>query len=498
MYQSRVARFVLQVLNRPLVEAASVQPGGPQTVGEFDGFRQVSGGAGSGGFHPDRHLTPLEFDQQLKLADYLARQNALARRIVHIKGEVVVGGGVKVTLGNEASDKANELLEDFWKSNNMNQRVVRMAKGLSRHGERIYPVAVDARGNVRLGFVHSGDVDYIAFAPASDEPEAVVLQGTSDPATRTFLVIRKRTESDIGPENPRKLQPDQYDGDLFYFTANRDEGEPRGTSDLLALADWLDAIDDMPYIGLDRARQLLKTFYDVKLEGMDEASILEWLKTATPPANGSIRAHNERVTWEIRAPELAASEIGSLYSTIKELVAAGAGLPMTWLATGENANKASAGEMTLPTMRMLTERRKLCIDAIQTIVHFVLDEGVRANRITLAERDACDVQVTASELEDSKVSKLASAVQQVTTALALMVDAGWISENVARRVVQLMLGQLGVEYDPETDAADVEAEKADREAKEAKAAEEAVAKLRLMREPNDKAKDDADAAPAEE
>ena len=71
--------------------------------------------------------------------------------------------------------------------------------------------------------------------------------------------------------------------------------------------------------------------------------------------------------------------------------------------------------------------------------------------------------------QDSKLGLLGSAVQQVSNSVALLVEEELVSTRVAKRVVGVLLDNMGVEYDPDEDQALLDDEKEDREKKAAEA-----------------------------
>jgi hypothetical protein len=462
----------------------------PTYDADMDGFRSLAGRG-----DPHRDLLPLEHDEHLRMADYLATRNPMGRRMVGIFRDMTLGDNVAYDLGEEATDAARDWVGQFWTDNDMAARVTRWAEGISRHGERVVPASKDPAGRVRLGFVHPSDVAGVRYGHHTDSPERVKLKDTATEPGEELDVVRLYREED--DDLPEGVEPGTWAGDAFYWYVNRSEGQRRGMSDLLAFADWLDALDELVFVGMDRAKTSLHVFFDVELQGMDEAGILSWLANATPPKPGTIRAHNELVKWELKAPQLASAEIHQLHRDIKEHILGNAGFPLHWFGTGEGANRASAAEMTMPTLRMLRSRRAYLVDCLKGLLEFVLDCGVRAGGLQRADRESVTVTVSIPELEDSKLGSLSSAVQQVTQAVAIAVESGWIPATVAQRVLQALLSEIGVEYDPEEVAQELERQQQEQREREEAATEAAQERARAMLQGRQNGNSPTPAPPAE-
>ncbi len=440
---------------------------------DMEGFRRL-GGRGD----PNRDLQPLEHEQMLLMADYLATRNPMGRRMVGIYRDTTLSDDVEYSLGDEATNEVKDWVKEFWDDNDMENRTGRWSEGVSRHGERIIPASADDAGRVRLGFVHPMDVDTVFYGAMDDLPRIVKLKDSPEKEGEKLPVVRKYQEMD--KERPPSLPPGHYEGEVFYWYVNRSEGQGRGLSDLLAFGDWLDALDELLFVGMDRAKTSLHVFFDVTLEGMDETDILTWLATAQVPKPGTLRAHNELVTWELKSPDLASAEIHQLHRDIKEHIVGNAGFPLHWFGTGEGANRAVASEMTMPTLKMLRSRRKYLVNCLKVMLQFVVDVGVRKGTLTDADRDSVSISISIPEMEDSKLGSTAAAVQQVIAGVAIAVDAGWIPDSIAQRVLQVLLSEIGVDFDAEEIQEELEKQKADLREKEEKDAETAANRARQM------------------
>ena len=134
-------------------------------------------------FPRDRH----GYDRDEVLADALEawRVNPLARRVVELTSQYVVGGG----LGVEAKHKkTNEFLREFWKHrlNKMSVRVFEWCDELSRSGELFIIVSTDAAGMSYVRAVPAADIQEIVTEDNDLEQEVAIFEKPSIDAFRAL------------------------------------------------------------------------------------------------------------------------------------------------------------------------------------------------------------------------------------------------------------------------------------------------------------------------
>ena len=124
----------------------------------------------------------LTYDREKVLADALDawRFNPLARRIIELTTQYVVGGGITVICKHEATQK---FIKDFWNNrlNRMEMRAYELCDELTRSGNIFVLVSTDAAGMSYIRAVPAFDVDSIeARANDIEQPAAFHMKAGTD------------------------------------------------------------------------------------------------------------------------------------------------------------------------------------------------------------------------------------------------------------------------------------------------------------------------------
>lgn len=405
------------------------------------GYRRLTSGT------PWRDLSPLIQDRMFQVAWYLYDMNPMGRRLINLVTEFVLGEGVRIVADDPA---VGAWLERFWRDpvNAMDLTLAEYVRELALFGEQCYTaVRNPASGEVRLGYVDPFEIDEVVHGTfAAGElavPIEVVLKKNvlSNEPPRRLKIIRRE-------EDPASPSFGRLAGDCFFFAINKARRATRGRSDIFALADWLDAYEQMLFDQVDRS-QLLNVFvWDVLLKGKTQEEIDEWLKTqGRPPRRASLRAHNENVEWRAVAPSLGGQDMTDTARLFKNHILGGAGFPEHWFAEGGQTNLATAVEMGTPTFKMLSERQRYVIHLLRAILDYVIDSGMAAG--SLAEDANRRYEIVVPDLSVRDTSRLAAALAQVVAALEKAETAGWVRKATAARIFAALATQLGVDVNPD-------------------------------------------------
>ena len=118
--------------------------------------------------------------------------------------------------------------------------------------------------------------------------------------------------------------------------------------------------------------------WDVTLEGADRAAILaRRAELAEAPKPGSILLHNERETWQAIQPAIGSSDVERDGHALRLMIAAGAGVPLHFLAEGQDTNVATAREMARPTLRHYGRRQLVVGEMFEDIANDALRRSGR-------------------------------------------------------------------------------------------------------------------------
>lgn len=371
-----------------------------------------------------RDLPAVTFERGREIAYYLFETNPLAKHILELIKDFVIGEGITCTATGEDEtlrDKVQDVIDEFWTDpiNDFENKLHKKILQIGLWGEQVYPVFVNpVDGSVRLGYLDPADVAEIIHHPENAElPIAVVTKSVpvwpkgspvaptvvapalseqrryrvihvdEDPNSEWFgrlVGARTDTSGEIIEEYlpaPNAL-PQKYAGSCFVFTINNVSNATRGRSDLLCLADWIDSYDQLLFNEIDRSLLMKNFIWDVTLTGADDNKVLEFMKRyGTAPNPGAIRFHNEQVTWNAVTPDLKSQDATQNADLILSLIATGAGAPKTWMNGTMDVNRATAVEVGVPGFKRLAARQKYVLGMIRQLVTYALDEAEKHGRI---------------------------------------------------------------------------------------------------------------------
>jgi len=278
----------------------------------------------------------------------LARTNPLAARLVTMTTDFVVGSGARLTGAPWA--------HTFWDDplNRIGGRVYRWCDELSRSGELFL---VLSRNPVsRMSYVREVPallIDRIETDPDDLEREIRYHQLSADPEGRWW-------------PGSADTEADQV---MVHYAINRGAGDVRGLSDLAQIAVWLERytmwLEDRVRINRYKGAYLWHVKVEGALPGQLEARRAQYARIPNP---GSIIVTDGHETWEAVQPHIAADDVQADGKALRLMIAAGAGVPLHFLAEGESANRATAREMGTATLRHYAHRQLVFRQIVEDVV----------------------------------------------------------------------------------------------------------------------------------
>lgn len=450
----------------------------------------------------ERDLPSFTLDRGREIAWALYEANPLGKRIIELVRDYILGEDVRLVVEPETSDEAakadqaqrQEIIDAFWDdpANNLGMRIDEYVLDLGLFGELCLRVAVNpANGQVLTAYIDPSNIQDVLVDPGTLLPAEIVLKAATGAATERLRVVRVdrdptsltygrwggvRTDAagrvlDTYRESPDGAEK-PYLGACFFWAINKPVSARRGRSDLLPVAEYIDGVDQILFGEVDR-QLLMKAFiWDVTLTGMDATQIAEWLKlNGTAPPPGSLRAHNEKAVWAAVSPDLQSYDTAKAVDVLLGYIAAGAGIPKTWLSSTDDVNRATASELGEPAFKRLTRRQKFVKDILVKLGTFALDQAELAGvlgtpRVAKAGQLPAPWPLTAQmpELRPKDLAAGTSAMQQGAAALTTMMADGLIDQQVGQDASVMMLGAtLGLEVDIDAMRERIEEEEAERE-----------------------------------
>jgi len=362
--------------------------------------------------------------------------NPLAASIVEMITNFTLGRGLVVSATNR---RVQRVLDAFWRDpdNHMDERIYTISTELSIYGEQFIRFFVNPiDGSVKIGQIDPSTIDEIETDPDNIEKPLRFHQRPVGPSATI-------------PGDPSPTQRGVLDTEGRWFEAGREVAQfsihkvsnaKRGRSDLATLLPWLRRYKDWL---TDRVRlNKYKTafLWDVKLMGADAKAIdLKRMQYAYPPEPGSVIIHNESEIWSAVKPEVNANDVESDGRAIKLMILAGAGLPEHYLADGGNANRATAAEMSLPTLLKFQRRQQVIEYILRTVLDRVILEAKRAGTLPAGVEAA--YSITFPELKIGDNLALAQATATMVGALTTAKAQGWVSDETAMRLLFQFAGE---------------------------------------------------------
>ncbi len=381
----------------------------------------------------ERDRLPHDREESLQMALEAWRVNPLARRVVSLTTQYVVGGGLRLRADSPAS---HDFLQDWWRHrlNQLSMRVYEWCDELTRSGELFLLISTDAAGMSYVRAVPAGQIREVQAAENDLQQEIGYAQATGDfGEARTWPAYDEHAD-DRAPDG-------SFAPVMLHYAVNRPVGALRGESDLVPLLRWLARyaawLEDRAR--LNRFRNAFMYVVKSRYASESERMARQQALPAAPPNPGSILVTDESETWDVIHPSLASHEAGEDGLAIKKMVAAGAGLPLHFLAEPESSTRATAESAGGPTYRHFEQRQEFFCWLIADLARVVLR---RRAMVDSAVDPAAGIQVTGADLSARDNAQLAQALQAATAALGSLRDRGVIDDAELLRMAYRFAGEV--------------------------------------------------------
>lgn len=419
-----------------------------------------------------RDLSPLDQVRMQRLAAWLWERNPLANRLIELVTAYLLGEGVWLTCRN---DDGAAVLRRFWTDpiNRLQVDLEAMVREGELYGEQCYPAFVnEMNGAVRLGYLDPSLIETVVMDPDNPKlPIGVVTVRDKKGNPRRYRIVIAGDEQALFSARTRRIRETFADGPCFYKRSNNLLGGKRGRSALLSSMDWLDGYDEFLFGELDRARDLRTFLWDVTLTGATAEDVKKRAAEIAPPEPRSVRVHNDSETWEAKTAELQATDSSEAARLFRTHVLGGQTIPEHWFGAGGDVNRATAGEMGEPTLKVLTLKQRGWKYFLEEMGRWVLQQAADAGQLAGYDPTADDWMPEAQfpELTAKDTTRYAAALQQITASVVVAIEQGLMTEQTALTLIESVAGRLGVEFDPEAELQKARVERAARRALQAAA-----------------------------
>ena len=380
-------------------------------------WKQIGGAIGP----HDKNWGELQEDLSDSLEAW--RTNPLARRIVALTTDYVVGDGITVTSEVEA---VQTFIDKFWSHsmNRIDQRLYAWCDELARSGELFIVVSrnpVDGMSYLRN--IPASAIDRIETDPEDLECEVQyheLIDGSLEGRWWSAWL-----SAGVGA--------DQF---VLHYTINRPIGALRGEGDLVPVLPWLrryrEWLEDRV-----RVNRLRNSFlWQVKLTNSTPGDVSrKQSQYKHAPSPGSIIVSDENEEWSALSASLQSSDAESDGKALRLMVAAGAGIPLHFLSEGESATKATASEMGGPTFRHYKHRQLSFAEMVMDLVAVCFENagGTMPSDLKLS--------CLLPDLTRADNLELARAVNEIVDAIDKLLERELIDADTAKMLVAKFAGE---------------------------------------------------------
>jgi len=376
----------------------------------------------------DRDRYNTDRDELLSQSLDAWRLNPLARRIVELTSEYVVGAGIALSCRHEATSK---FLDQFWnhRLNHMPVRVFELCDELTRSGNLFILISTDSSG-----------MSYLRCIPAA---EIHKIESRENDIEQPIVFYPKSSLQDLEPEPYPAYDTLTDDGKapvMLQYAINRPSGGQWGESDLAPLLRWLSRytawLEDRAR--LNRYRNAFLYIIQAKFNSEAQRKQRQQTLNAHPPKPGSILVTDETENWKIINPQLHSAEANEDGLALKKMIACGAGIPLHFLAEPESSTRTTAEAAGGPTFRRFQQRQEYFLWVLGDILHTVVERRAKVDG-SIDTHAMIDLAGTDISARDN--SELASAAANILAVAMELRDRQLIDDTEFLRLVYRFTGE---------------------------------------------------------
>lgn len=387
-------------------------------------------------------------ERQEVLADALEawRVNALARRIVGLTTDYVVGSGIGVA---SSVPWIEEWVRRFWAhpKNRMSIRVLSLCDELTRSGE-LFPV---------LSTNRLDGMSYVRSVPARQIEWITTLPGDYETALAFHQVDPRDLEHIAGHDwlsfdNPDRATVGLSPQVMLHLAVNRPIGATRGAGDLDPILKWLKRYNAFLEARLALNLHASAFVYDVTVKGANPEQLAKRKsELANPPAAGSVLVHGDDEEWKVNRPQVSGWDASPDGKAIVGMIGAGSATPAHWLNSLETGStQATAAEMGGPAIRHYQNRQQVFGAFLVDITYAALEQARALGALrhrgqpvrTPLERDEYGLSVRTAELQKQDNLQLARAAGAIVGAFGQLHDKGLIGDADLLELSYRFAGEL--------------------------------------------------------
>jgi len=400
---------------------------------------------GTGGRVND--LNPAIRDRAQRLAVQMAMKNMLARRLIKLRVNYVIGSGLSIVSDRPEVSIA---LSRWWSDpyNAWPKRFQHRLFDLYTKGEWLHRPLTDTK----TGFVRIADINTDAIADVlMDERDhgiidKVVIRELTEGTTRMKNVILPLIRHRLDPvTNALEKSPS---GDVWLHTINRSATQTRGSSELTSLLDYLESVDKAFYARIDMLRALASVYFDLEIEGMSEEQMRAYTSQhkALPPRPGTVWAHSPNMIMKPMTPDFRSNDMERELRLFQSLIVGSDGWPGMLFDDPGSAGRAIGSEMVDSAMRNVVSLQQEIDPMLSEEMDYHLDSiGIRTRQVGSGEKMYRIIWAKPSIRE---AQRYAPAIERITKSIDQAGKARLLTREEQRSLLIQQITELGISNIP--------------------------------------------------
>ena len=361
------------------------------------------------------------------------RFNPLARRIVELTSQYVVGSGLSL---NSLHAPTHDFIQAFWQErlNHMDMRAIEMCDELTRSGNLFILLTTDPAGMSYLRIVPASNITAIESAPNDiEQGKRFISQGEDASGVALVYPAYERAEDALSADG-------HYQAVMLHYAINRPAGAQWGEPDLAPLLRWLGRytawLEDR--VRLNRFRNAFLYVIKAKFINENARRTRQLELAANPPSPGSILVTDESEDWSVISPKLEALDASTDGLAIKKMIAAGAGVPLHFLAEPESSTRTTAEAAGGPTYRRFEQRQHFFTWMMADLLRVVVE---RRSLVDPRVDPQAPIAVKGADISARDNVALSMAAVNVGSLAEKLADMGLIGQEEILRVIYRFLGE---------------------------------------------------------
>ncbi len=380
----------------------------------------------------DRDRTEYKREDILEQCLEAWRDSPLARRIVELTSQYVVGNGFDIKCDDEST---RTFINNFWSHhlNRMDSRVVELCDELTRTGNLFLLLSTDAAGMTYIRTIPATNIDRI-FPPPNDIEQPLLF------VTKPDENLESQSYAAYAPHADFQMPDGSFMPVVLHYAINRPAGAQWGEPDLSPLLPWLRRyaswLEDR--VRLNRFRNAFLYVVSGSFISEDARKARQAQLASNPPSPGSILVTDSSETWSVITPKLEALDANQDGLTLKKLIAAGVGIPMHFLAEPEGSTRTTAESAGGPTFRRFEQRQRFFIWMLEDLLKVVI--GRRA-QVDYGITSKPELKISGADISARDNVAHSIATVNILNALERLFDMGLISSRELLRATYRFAGE---------------------------------------------------------